>query len=113
MAGEAKLKAYNETINDFIKDCRDLIAHLQSFKKHIKVILHIKEQEIHYYKQFIDFLIKYEEVNTKRSANSNHEMITLLTGENKIDIKEKLQALVSKVILTCYSKQMCTTHSSM
>lgn len=51
-----------------MKDCRDLIAHLRQFKKQIKVIVPIKEQELQYYKHFVDFLIKYEEVNSKRAG---------------------------------------------
>jgi hypothetical protein len=43
MAGDGKLKAYAEVINDFVKDCKDLIIHLRSFKKQIKIIVPIKE----------------------------------------------------------------------
>jgi len=71
-----------------------MITHLKSFKKHIKVILPIKESEIHYYKQFVDFLIKYEEINSKKAAGSDQQIINLLIGDNKIDIKEKLTKIV-------------------
>jgi len=43
MANEFTLKKYNDRINDFIKDCRDFIDHLKNFKKHIKMIVPIKE----------------------------------------------------------------------
>lgn len=66
MAGDLKLKGYNEHINDFVKDCRDYLEHLKSFKKHVKVIVPIKEAEVTYYKEFVDFLIKYEDSNTKK-----------------------------------------------
>jgi len=32
-AGDLKLKAYNEVISEFVKDCKDLIAYLKAFKK--------------------------------------------------------------------------------
>jgi hypothetical protein len=32
-AGDLMLKAYNEVILDFIKDCKDLILGLKTFKK--------------------------------------------------------------------------------
>lgn len=66
MAGDLKIKGYNEQINEFIKDCRDYLEHLKGFKKHVKVIVPIKEAEVTYYKEFVDFLIKYEESNTKK-----------------------------------------------
>jgi len=51
----------------------------------------IKEQELQYYKHFVDFLIKYEEVNSKHTiAGGENLLINLLTGEGKIDMKEKL-----------------------
>jgi hypothetical protein len=68
MANEFTLKKYNDRINDFVKDCRDFIDHLKNFKKHIKMIVPIKEQEVMHYKDFIDFLIKYEELNIKKST---------------------------------------------
>lgn len=43
MAGDLKIKNYNEHINDFVRDCRDYIEHLKGFKKHIKVIVPLKE----------------------------------------------------------------------
>ena len=43
MAGDLKLKGYNEQINDFVRDCRDYIEHFKGFKKHIKVIVPLKE----------------------------------------------------------------------
>lgn len=56
MAGEHQVKAHNEAINDFVRDCRDYLEHLKGFKKHIKVIVPIKEAEVNYYKEFVDFL---------------------------------------------------------
>lgn len=94
MAGEAKIRQYHEIITDFVKDCKDLILQLRQFKKQIKIIVPIKEQELQYYKHFVDFLIKYEEVNTKRANMNGVPVISLLTGDDKIDMKDKLQKLV-------------------
>lgn len=76
MAGELKLKAYNENISEFVKECKDLIHVLKHFKKQIKVIVPIKEQEVAYYKHFVDFLNKYEELNEKS--------VKLLSPEEKV-----------------------------
>lgn len=68
MANELKLKHYNEKINEFVKDCREFIDHLKKFKKQVKMIVPIKEQEVMHYRDFVDFLIKYEELNVKKST---------------------------------------------
>lgn len=39
--------------------------HLRNFKQHIKLIVPMKEQELQYYKQFAEFLQKYEDGNEK------------------------------------------------
>jgi hypothetical protein len=88
---EYRLKEHNNSINELVKDCKDLITHLKQFKKSIKVIVPIKEQEVQYYKNFLDFLVKYEEVNTKK-ADGN--FMALLSGDHKIDMKSKLTRLV-------------------
>lgn len=67
MAGDFKIKGYNEVINEFVKDCKELIMNLKTFKHHIKTIVPIKEQELGFYKHFVDFLGKYEEVNSKNT----------------------------------------------
>jgi len=45
-AGEYKLKHYNEMINDFVKESKDLMQVLDVFKNQIKIILPLKEQEL-------------------------------------------------------------------
>ena len=64
-AGDLKLKAYNEIINDFVKDSKDLMIILKLFKKQIKVIVPLKEQELTFYRHFLEFAGKYEDINTK------------------------------------------------
>jgi hypothetical protein len=68
MSTDAKIKHYNSDINDFTKDVGEFITHLRKFKKQIKMIVPIKEQEVMHYKGFIDFLIKYEEINVKKQT---------------------------------------------
>lgn len=99
MAGEHKLKQYNDSksfyiliniaINDFVRDCKDYTEHLKGFKKHIKVIVPIKEAEVTYYKEFVDFLMKYEETNTKKQRPGDPS-VQLLTGDGRIDLKSQL-----------------------
>ena len=95
-AGEIKLKSHNEGINDFVRDCRDYLEHLKKFKKHIKVIVPIKEQEVTYYKEFADFLVKYEDTNTKK-ARPGDPTISLLTGDQRIDLKQQLQNTAASI----------------
>ena len=43
-----------------------------------------------HYKEFIDFLIKYEELNVKKSTPEDPFRAKFLSGDNKVDIKEQL-----------------------
>jgi hypothetical protein len=90
MANDLKIKHYNDKINEFVKDCGDFILHLKKFKKQIKMIVPIKEQEVQHYKGFVDFLIKYEELNVKKQTLEEPYTVNILVGENKVDLKEKL-----------------------
>jgi hypothetical protein len=66
-ADEYKIKRYNdEVINGFIKDCQVLMQALDQFKNQMRQIVPMKDQEVVYYKNFVDFLVKYEEVNEKQ-----------------------------------------------
>ena len=38
---------------------------LKLFKKQIKIIVPLKEQELSFYKHFVEFTSKYEDINTK------------------------------------------------
>ena len=69
MASEIKIKQNNDAINDFVKECGEFLLHLKKFKKQVKIIVPIKEQEVNHYKDFVDFLIKYEELNVKKSSS--------------------------------------------
>ena len=80
MAGEHKLKYYNDSVNDFVKDCKEYLEHLKNFKKEIKVIVPLKNQELAYYKNFVDFIVKYEELNLRKP--SGDQPITFMSGEH-------------------------------
>ena len=65
---EYKIKSYNdEIINGFIKECSVLMNALSTFRNQMKVIVPMKDQEVLYYKNFVDFLVKYEEVSMNPS----------------------------------------------
>jgi hypothetical protein len=87
MAGEFKIKAHNEAINEFVRECKDYLEQLQAFKKHVKAIVPIKEQEVQYYKEFSDFLVRYEDTNGKKAKAGDPAVVQLLTGESKVDLK--------------------------
>jgi hypothetical protein len=95
MASEQKIKSYNEKINEFVKDCRDFIDHLKKFKKHMKILVPIKEQEVLHYKDFVDFLIKYEDINVKKASADQPFEATIISGEGRFDIKSQLQETVT------------------
>ena len=90
MAGDLKIKAHNEAINEFVRDTRDYLEQLETFKKQVKAIVPIKEMEVSYYKDFADFLVKYEENNAKKAKGDDPLTVRLLTGESKLDLKQKL-----------------------
>ena len=49
----------------------------------------IKEAEVTYYKEFVDFLCKYEETNQKK-LRIGDPSVQLLTGDGRIDLKSQL-----------------------
>jgi hypothetical protein len=73
----------------------------------VKAIVPIKEMEVNYYKDFADFLVKYEEVNEKQlskgaAANGQQDMnttTTLLYGSWGDELKQKLSKTVSSLFL--------------
>ena len=97
MADPVKLKHYNDDINEFTKDCGEFILHLRKFKKQIKLIVPIKEQELLHYKGFVDFLVKYEEMNVKKQSAILPFTCNVLVGENKLDLKEKLTQTATEI----------------
>lgn len=92
---------YNGDINEFVKEQKVLMDHLRNFKQHIKQIVPMKEQELLYYKQFADFLQKYEDGNEKsgepagdKSGGSHkYNHVKLVSGDTKAHLKNKLDTL--------------------
>jgi hypothetical protein len=69
---EFKIKRYNdEVINGFVKDCALLMNSLTIFRNQMKVVVPMKDQEVLYYKNFVDFLVKYEEVSGNITGKPN------------------------------------------
>lgn len=101
------MKGYNEVVNEFVKDCKELILNLKGFKRQIKMIVPLKEQELNFYKHFVDFLGKYEDINTKNTQPIGETAITemnvtLLSGDyKKIDLKDKMQKMVNYLLKIC------------
>ena len=72
--------------------------HLRNFKGHIKQIVPMKQQELAYYKQFADFLQKYEESNEKsKSTLGGGDHVKLVSGDNKAHLKYKLDMLAKEL----------------
>jgi sorting nexin-1/2 len=101
---EYKIKRYNdEVINGFMKDCNVLMQALEAFKNQMRVIVPMKDQEVMYYKNFVDFLVKYEQVNEKqlakipgRQADPNVST-TLLYGAWGDELKQKLSQTAQNI----------------
>jgi len=54
-----------------VKEQKQLMDYLKNFKTHIHQIVPMKEQELKYYKQFTDFLHKYEVSSEKVNDQTN------------------------------------------
>ena len=52
-------------ISDYLKEQKESLIVLRTFKETIKGIVPVKEQEAGYYKSFVGFLQKYEDNNSK------------------------------------------------
>lgn len=65
----------------------------------------MKEQELKYYKQFAEFLQKYEEGNEKEKANAmtpstggdKYAHVKLVSGDTKAHLKNKLDVLAKEL----------------
>jgi hypothetical protein len=73
-----------------VREQRDYMEQLETFKKQVKAIVPIKEMEVSHYKEFADFLVKYEENNAKKAKMDDPLTVKLLTGDSKMDLKQKL-----------------------
>jgi hypothetical protein len=106
-ADEYKIKRYNDDINIFNRDCHQLLQTLSVFKNQMKMVVPMKEHEIMYYKNFVNFLVKYEEVNEKTILGENAPDLThhagadpntsLLNSKWGDELKEKLTKTASNL----------------
>jgi len=68
--------------------------HLLNFKKTLKNIVPIKEQERLYYQQFSNFLERYEEGRGTGSAEVGAlAHVRLITGDRNSALKDKLELM--------------------
>ena len=85
-----------------------LMDYLKNFKEHLHRIVPMKEQELKYYKQFAEFLQKYEEGsvrlneqgNAVSSSTQNLSMahVRLVSGDTKAHLKNKLDYLSTQLV---------------
>ena len=74
------------------------MGHLRNFKQHIGAIVPIKEQELLYYKQFSEFLQKYEETQDKSQVVlGSQAQVNLVKGDSQSHLKNKLDTLASSL----------------
>lgn len=73
---------------------KNLNIHLQQFRKTLKNIVPIKEQERQYYHQFSNFLERYEEGRGQGSAEVGAlSHVRLITGDRNAALKDKLEIM--------------------
>jgi len=73
------------------------MEYLKNFKEHIAKIVPMKEQELRYYKQFADFLQKYEEGSARATDQTPGSSVRLVSGESKAHLKNKLDDLTEQL----------------
>lgn len=79
---DAQVENFNKNaINAFVKESQVLMTSLQQFKLHMKVIVPIKEQEVYHYKNFVEFLGKYEDLNQRSQKAGSLEGSSKPEGE--------------------------------
>ena len=58
---EGTITQYTKEINDFVREQYILTKHLKAFRKSVKDLVPMKEQEMEYYSKFVKFLENYED----------------------------------------------------
>ena len=94
---DIKTKQYEEAVHEFVKECKDIIEHLKKFKKQIKMIVPIKEQEVTYYKEFVDFLIKYEDINLRKQTADDPFTSLMLEAKTNTSFKDTLSTSLQQM----------------
>ena len=93
----ASVGRFGHEISQFVLDQKTVLTHLIAFKKQLKAIVPIKEQEMKYYKDFAQFLEKYED---SKNAASNQTgalaHVKLISGGEHDALKMKLDTMTEK-----------------
>ena len=92
--GDGVFAKYSADITDFVKEQKILLGHLKNFKQYIGAIVPMKEQELKLYRQFAEFLEKYEEGQQKTNVSlgeKNH--VKLVSADSQSNLKVKLENL--------------------
>ena len=88
---------------EFAREQKVLKEHLRNFNGHLNHLVPMKEQELAYYKQFAEFLNKYEDTNEKsrtalaRTDGGDIPIIKLVSGDTKAHLKNKLNDLAQQL----------------
>ena len=85
-----------EDVSQFVADQKTLNGHLMNFKKTLKDIVPIRQQEKLHYQEFARFLEGYETSRTSKTSNETGEMahVKLIQGDNSL--MEKLENMASQ-----------------
>ena len=89
-----QVKGMVEQVQNFVRDQKELLITLTSFKKQLKAIVPIQEETNNYYKSFAGFLEKYEEAKDKAQATPDSLVhVRLLSGPRGNVLKEKMETM--------------------
>ena len=85
---DKQIELFLGEINAFIADQKTLMQHLMTFKTTLKDIVPLKMAEREYYKQFSNFLDKYEESKQKKSGQIGQlAHVRLISGPGNDHLK--------------------------
>ena len=91
---ESHVEQLSNECTRFANEQKNLNLHLQNFRKTLKNIVPIKEQERQYYQQFSNFLERYEEGRGQDSQGVGAlAHVRLITGDRNAALKDKLSMM--------------------
>lgn len=91
------MAVFSEEVTKFYNDQKNLNMHLSNFRKTLKNIVPIKEQERQYYHQFSNFLERYEEGRGQASSEVGAlAHVRLITGDRNAALKDKLEIMTQQ-----------------
>jgi hypothetical protein len=84
-------------VQNFVKDQKELLNTMQTFKKQLKSIVPIQEETNAYYRSFATFLEKYEEAKDKAQLTPNSlAHVRLISGPRGGVLREKMENMCEK-----------------